>query len=113
MGHRAEMAVERAMDRMQRESERFSAQTSRQQERIEHMAAREARRLERMERKLKRTAQRGRHRDRVDTHRSDGKTTEAMAPEPDLDEERLSILRMVEQGQITPKDAEMLLDALQ
>jgi hypothetical protein len=32
--------------------------------------------------------------------------------EPDLDQERLSILRMVEQGQITPQDAEMLLDAL-
>jgi hypothetical protein len=34
-------------------------------------------------------------------------------PEPDLDEERLSILRMVEQGQISPEEAEMLLDALQ
>jgi hypothetical protein len=112
MGHRAEMAVERAMDRMQRESERFSAQTARQQERLEQMAAREARRLERMERKLSRAAQSEQHRDRVDT-RSAGETAEAMAPEPDLDEERLSILRMVEQGQITPEDAEMLLDALQ
>ena len=34
-------------------------------------------------------------------------------PGPDLDEERLSILRMLEQGQISPQDAEMLLDALQ
>jgi hypothetical protein len=33
-------------------------------------------------------------------------------PAPDLDEERLSILRMVEQGQISPEEAEMLLDAL-
>ena len=34
-------------------------------------------------------------------------------PGPDLDEERLSILRMLEQGQIAPEEAEMLLDALQ
>ena len=33
-------------------------------------------------------------------------------PEPSLDEERLSILKMVEQGQITPEEAEMLLDVL-
>jgi hypothetical protein len=33
-------------------------------------------------------------------------------PEPDLEEERLTILRMVEQGQVTPEEAEMLLDAL-
>jgi len=31
----------------------------------------------------------------------------------DLDEQRLSILKMVEQGQITPEEAEMLLDALE
>ena len=34
-------------------------------------------------------------------------------PEPDRDQERLTILRMVEQGQITPKEAEMLLEALE
>jgi hypothetical protein len=33
-------------------------------------------------------------------------------PGPNLDEERLSILRMLEQGQIAPEEAEMLLDAL-
>ena len=32
---------------------------------------------------------------------------------PATDEERLSILRMVEQGQISPEEAEMLLDALE
>lgn len=114
MGHRAERAVERAMDRMQRGSERFSAQSARQQEHLEQMAAREARRMERMERKLQRAAQRQQHNDRMEgTHRSAGETAETMAPSPNLDEERLSILRMVEQGQITPEDAEMLLDALQ
>jgi hypothetical protein len=114
MGHRAERAVERAMDRMQRESEWFSAQTARQQERLEQLAAREARRLERMERQLHRAPRRQRHNDRAEGARpSPRETVEAMAPEPDLDEERLSILRMVEQGQITPEEAEMLLDALQ
>jgi hypothetical protein len=38
--------------------------------------------------------------------------TEPIEPELDLGEERLSILRMVEQGQISPQEAEMLLDAL-
>jgi len=33
-------------------------------------------------------------------------------PEPAREEERLAILRMVERGQITPEEAEMLLDAL-
>jgi hypothetical protein len=34
------------------------------------------------------------------------------APAPSFDEERLSILTMVEQGQITIQEAETLLDAL-
>ena len=88
--------------------------TSELRERLEQMAAREARRLERMERRLQRAAQRQQYADRAggDQHAAGG-TAEDLAPMPDLDEERLSILRMVEQGQITPQDAEMLLDALE
>ena len=34
-------------------------------------------------------------------------------PKPNLDEERLAILRMVEQGKISSAEAEKLLDALE
>jgi hypothetical protein len=105
IGLQSQRAVERAMEKMQRNMDRMVQKAARQQERLERKAERAARRLERMEIKHPRAAR----------HQQDWPTKNAAKPpepEPDLDEERLSILKMVEQGQITPEDAEMLLDAL-
>ena len=85
---------------------------ARQQEKIERKAEKEARRRERMERKQQ---HKGKHQPATEVQAGDWpeeQAYEALEPEPDLDDERLSILRMVEQGQINPEEAEMLLDAL-
>lgn len=114
IGLQAQHAVERAMDRMQRDMDRMVEKAARHQARLERKAERETRRLERLERKLG-TQARGQERPSVEVGAQDWpveETAEVMEPEPDLDEERLSVLRMVEQGQITPEEAEMLLDAL-
>lgn len=114
-GERTQQAVERAMDHLQRNLDRMAAKAARQQERFER----------KMERGMRRAEQRAQERqsdDRgpVDVEISfgddptEGGYEEAeVEPGPDLDEERLSILRMLEQGQISPEEAEMLLDALQ
>jgi hypothetical protein len=122
-GHRAQQAIERAMERMQQDMDRLTEKAARRQERLQRLAEREARRQER----LKRMAEREAHLHEKLAHRfyqtadyepqSEGREAESgvepMEPEPALDEERLSILKMVEQGQISPQEAEMLLDALE
>jgi hypothetical protein len=122
VGHRTQRTVERAMERMQRDMDRLVVKAERGRERLERMAEREeriaereARRRERLERKLRRAAQRLHEHDvQVDVEGwPGGANVEAVESGPDLDEERLSILKMVEQGQITPEEAEMLLDALE
>jgi hypothetical protein len=94
--------VERAMDRMQRDMDHMVQKAARHKVQWERKAQREARRRERWERQYS-TEMAG--------QATEG-ATEPIEPELDLDEERLSILRMVEQGQISPQEAEMLLDAL-
>lgn len=112
MGVQTQRAVERAMEQMQRNMDRMVDKAARHQERVE-------RNLEREQRRQSKAA--ARHGAAVDTE-VDGWAegfaleTEAGAAAKsgaDLDAERLSILRMVEQGQITPEEAEMLLDALE
>jgi hypothetical protein len=112
IGRQAQQAVAVAMDRMQRDMDRMVDRAAHHQQKVECKVQREARRQERMERKQ--------HKEGHDRMRSGAgreewppeSTYEAVEPEPELDDERLSILRMVEQGQITPTEAEMLLDAL-
>jgi ribosome-associated translation inhibitor RaiA len=112
MGHRTQQAIDRAMDRMQRDLERMAEKTARQQERLERQAARQERREERLERRLK-GGDPGQAQYEVEVDWEEWPVEDAPGTVPDIDEERLSILRMVEQGQITPVEAEMLLDALE
>ncbi len=122
MGHQARMAVERAMERMQRDMDRLAEKAAHRQERLAEREARLQERLARREARLQeRLAVKGR---RAADHQPQTEITigmgdweteyaaESMEPAPSLDEERLSILKMVEQGQITPEEAEMLLDSL-
>lgn len=120
MGQRAQQAVERAMERMERDMDRAMEQVARHQEQAARYQERMARHQERLQRRMEREAQRRerrgqRHGVEVDFGWEEEMEAEAGAPDsgPDLDEERLSILRMVEQGQISPEEAEMLLDALE
>jgi hypothetical protein len=111
MGTRAQQAVERAMERMEHNMDRAMEQVARQQERMQRYAEREARRRERYENYAHRRAQ------RADPDWEEEMQAEAGTPDssggPNLDDERLSILKMVEQGQISIEEAEMLLDALE
>jgi len=106
MGIQAQQAVERAMERMERNMDRAMAQVARQQERMQRRMEREAQRHERHARRPAGEA---------DDSWEDDMEAEAGAPDsgPNLDDERLSILKMVEQGQISTEEAEMLLDALE
>jgi hypothetical protein len=115
VGARAQQATERAMEQLQRNMDRMAARAARQQERFE-------RRMEREKLRAMQRAQKRHMRDRGEADAEfalgDDPAKEpheeyAAEPGPDLDEERLSILRMLEQGQIAPEEAEMLLDALQ
>lgn len=117
IGVQTQQAVDRAMEQMRRNMDRMVEKAERQQERLERRLEREQHRMERAE--LRRQRAKERHH-AVDVHveewspaEEDEENYELAEPGPDLDEERLSILRMVEQGQITPEEAEMLLDALQ
>jgi hypothetical protein len=115
VGVRTQQAVDRAMDRLQRDMDRMAAKAARQQERLEQKLERQKRRMEREAQRLQR------HEARMagveiaveDDPAEDAYEEYEAEPGPDLDEERLSILRMLEQGQIAPEEAEMLLDALQ
>jgi hypothetical protein len=115
VGARTQQAVDRAMERMQRDMDRMVVKAERQQERLEHKLERQKRRMERKAQKLQRQDARL---EGVEITVGDDPAEGAYEeyepePGPDLDEERLSILRMLEQGQIAPEEAEMLLDALQ
>jgi hypothetical protein len=111
VGSQARQAIEGAMDRMQRDIDRMAAKTARQQAHVQRSIEKEIRNHERMAR---RAAQAGQRRPADDTPPSEPTSESERVPEPtpNLEEERLSVLRMVEQGQITPEEAEMLMDAL-
>jgi hypothetical protein len=99
---------------MQNDMDRLAVRAARHQERVERKAEKQAQRLERMERKLERETRHLTDHDGFAGAPSEpGQAQEPEEPEPDIEEERLSILRMVEQGQIKPEEAEMLLDALE
>jgi hypothetical protein len=94
VGRRTERAMERAMERMQRDIDRLTIKAARRQEKMERMAARAAARQDGLGR----------------TRTGDAR---AGAPEVDLNQERLAILKMVEEGKISPEEAGTLFDALQ
>jgi hypothetical protein len=99
LGSQAQHAVERAMGQIQRD--------------VDRMADRAAKQQVRWERKEERRVHRQRQRQSADAvFQPVEEDAEPEHPEWDVEEERLSILRMVEQGQISPEEAEMLLDAL-
>ncbi len=104
IGRQTQQAIERAMERVERDAERMAERAARYQARWERRAGREARRQGPQVRPP--AAMAGAEEWQV------GEADEPSVPAPDLDEERLSILKMVEQGQITPAEAELLLDAL-
>jgi hypothetical protein len=109
VGAQAQKAAERAMDHLQRDWTRWAEKAARRQEWLERQAEREARRMERWERRFEARM----HQPEAEwMSQGAEETSSPEEPGPDLAEERLSILRMVEQGQITPQEAEMLLDAL-
>ena len=102
------------MERIQRDMDRWAAGAARHQVRVERAATRDAHHEARAARRTARREQRQRWQG---SHQYEGEDSESTASEPlgpevDLDEERLSILRMVEQGQVTPEEGELLLDAL-
>ena len=111
VGARAQQATERAMEQLQRNMERMAARAARQQERFERRMDRE--KLRAMRRAQERHAREHGEVEAEFAMGQDPAEDYEAEPGPDLDEERLSILRMLEQGQISPQDAEMLLDALQ
>jgi hypothetical protein len=108
MGVQTQRAVERAMEQMQRNMDRMVDKAARHQEKLE-------RKLEREQRRWARSAEAGRGKVDLETEggRLEPAAEAAASAGVDLDAERLSILRMVEQGQIAPEEAEMLLDALE
>lgn len=108
MGHRAQESVERAMQRMQQDVDRLAEKAARRQEWLERKAERETRRRERWEVRFQ--AAQLQPAGAEDMPAEDA--AEAADPDPDRDQERLTILKMVEHGQIRPEEAEMLLDAL-
>jgi hypothetical protein len=110
IGQRTQRSVERAMERMQRDIDRLTEKAARRQEKLERMAERAARERERMER----TGQgwTGRQQWRA-TGASYSGFEGADEPRANLDQERLAILKMVEEGKISSAEAERLLDALE
>lgn len=128
LGSRAQDAVERSMERMQRDVDLWANKMGRRQESLAHQAERAAHRAEREAQRAGRDARRSeRWEQRLRAGAAAASTTDAMddeegrpdgtqpAPEPrtSLDQERLAILKMVEQSQISPEEAGMLLDALE
>jgi len=121
IGLDAQRGVERAMEQLQRNMDRMAEKAARQQRKMERRLEREQLRRERWEEKRQRAARRESGAGPAAEGEGEAWAEEEVyepangpaAAEPDLDEERLSILRMVEQGQITPEEAEMLLDALE
>jgi len=113
IGVRTQQAIERAMEHMQRDMDRAVEKAERHQERLQRKLERDERRRVRVELRRQRAEERKRAVEvTVDEWAAD-EVEEDYEPAPDLDEERLTVLRMVERGQITPEEGEMLLDALQ
>ena len=133
MGHRTEEALNRAMGRLQQDMDRMAERAARYQERAARQQAaaseRQARAQAHAARAQAHAARQAQQAATADKPEPWAAEMEAEAGRPDvwsegvavpaaadggpgLDEERLSILRMVEQGQISPEEAEMLLDAL-
>jgi hypothetical protein len=106
MGLQAQRAVERAMDHLQRDMDRAVEKAARHQERLERTLEREQRRMERRQQQAKDTPGEV-------SWPQEAEDDPASQEDSDLEEQRLAILKMVEQGQITPEEAEMLLDALE
>jgi hypothetical protein len=114
MGQQAQQAVERAMSHMQQEMDRMADKAARQQERAERRRARaEARRQAPDSAEAWPEEDEGEMAAESDVWSDEATSDTETDFGPDWDEERLSILRMVEQGQISPQEAEMLLDALE
>jgi hypothetical protein len=107
IGLQTQESVERAMEQMRRNMDRVVEKAARQQEKLERKLEREEQRKARAERR------RQSEREVEAPEMVDEQAGEPVASMPDLEEERLSILKMVEQGQISPGEAEMLLDALE
>jgi hypothetical protein len=125
IGTKTQAAIEQAMERMTHEMERVTEKAAHHQERIQRRAEQEAERAQRVAEREARRAERlaRKYQGAATNSQADDvqvempveaveEVYEPPEPEPDLDEERLSVLRMVEQGQIAPEEAEMLLDAL-
>ncbi|MFN2166017.1 MAG: hypothetical protein ACK2U9_07120, partial [Anaerolineae bacterium] len=114
VGSRTQQAVERAMEQLQRNMGRMAARAARQQERFERRMERERHRVDKWAKRRPPEPDRPAPEFAMEDEPAGDAYQEYEAdPGPDLDEERLSILRMLEQGQIAPEEAEMLLDALQ
>jgi hypothetical protein len=124
MGERAQEAVARAMGRLEQDADRLAERVARQEERLrqpERVARQQERLRQRAEREAQRAERHGRHgaadEQAAPAAAAVGGQGEPAAPEdapePDRDQERLTILKMVEQGQITPREAEMRLEALE
>ena len=92
LGRRTQRSIERAMEHMQRDIDRAIERTQRRQEKLERMTERAA------------------YREHL-AHRGMG-VPRAARPAPDLDAERLAILKMLEEGTISAGEAETLLEAL-
>jgi hypothetical protein len=110
IGRRTQRSVERAMERMQRDIDRMTEKAARRQEKLERLAERAVREKERLER----SGQRWSGRQQWQTAgRYYTESEEPDEPKPSLDQERLAILKMVEEGKISSEEAEKLLDALE
>ena len=93
LGRRTQRSIERAMEHVQRDIDRAVERATRRQEKLERMTERATR-----------------HHDRFERHvGSAGRTSRAA---PDLDAERLAILKMLEEGKVSAAEAETLLEAL-
>ena len=99
MGQHAQRAIERALAGMQRDLDRMGEKAARQQERAERMAERQKGHAARFRAVTWQPGQRP-------------EAAGPAGPRPSFDQERMSILKMVEEGQVTPDEAALLLDAL-
>ncbi len=110
IGRRTQRSMERAMQRLQRDIDRLSEKAARRQEKLERMAQRAAREQEKWERAGQRMAGEGQGRAAGIYFAG---STGSDEPTADLDQERLAILKMLEEGKISAQEAETLLDALE
>jgi hypothetical protein len=121
IGERAQEAVQRAMERMQQDVDRWADRRARQAEREARHAERDARRAESAAQRAERLSVRpgtgsvaASPVSAMDAEEGqpDGPAA-APGSQPGLEQERLAILKMVGQGQISPEEAGILLDALE